>query len=460
VRTRKRCFRGLRFALPLLLSAAAIHAQPIPRGPEFQVNVYTTGNQSLGRVVTGGSSYLVVWASDGQDGSMQGLFARRFDLDGAPLGGEFQVNQFTTGFQFSQGVAGSPIGFVVVWESQFQDGDSFGVFGRRYDPLGSPQGLEFQVDLETISFQNQASVAMDAAGDFVVVWKTGLDVVLARMYHSDGDPATSPFMVNTHTGVQLTSPTVARDPAGNFVVVWYGDLDGSSEGIFGRRFNSYGNPLGGEFQVNVYTQSQQFAPHLAQSSSGFVVVWESFGQDGHYAGAFGRVFASTGAALTGDFQLNAFTEDEQRLPRVALESSGGFVTVWQSKGEDGSDNGVFLRRFSSNGSPLTGEVQVNSTIVGSQLNPSVAALGSRFAVAWASGAQDGSGYGIFAQRMRSSEFTLDVDGDGSVQPLTDALLILRYAFGFRGAVLIAGAVGGGCTRCDAPAIEEYLAGEL
>jgi subtilisin-like proprotein convertase family protein len=52
---------------------------------------------------------------------------------------------------------------------------------------------------------------------------------------------------------------------------------------------------------------------------------------------------------------------------------------------------------------------------------------------------------------------LDIDGDGAVEPLTDGLLVLRYIFGFRGAVLVAGAVDTlNCTRCGAPAIEAYL----
>ena len=52
---------------------------------------------------------------------------------------------------------------------------------------------------------------------------------------------------------------------------------------------------------------------------------------------------------------------------------------------------------------------------------------------------------------------LDVDGDGSAQPLSDGILFLRYWFGFSGQVLATGAVDAGCTRCDAAAIEPYLA---
>jgi hypothetical protein len=55
---------------------------------------------------------------------------------------------------------------------------------------------------------------------------------------------------------------------------------------------------------------------------------------------------------------------------------------------------------------------------------------------------------------------LDPDGNGQMLPLSDGLLLLRYFFGFRGMSLIAGAVGGGCSRCDAPSIEAFIAAGL
>jgi hypothetical protein len=51
---------------------------------------------------------------------------------------------------------------------------------------------------------------------------------------------------------------------------------------------------------------------------------------------------------------------------------------------------------------------------------------------------------------------IDVDGNGSVEPLTDTLLLLRYAFGFRGPTLVNGATGSACTRCTAMLIEGFL----
>ena len=52
---------------------------------------------------------------------------------------------------------------------------------------------------------------------------------------------------------------------------------------------------------------------------------------------------------------------------------------------------------------------------------------------------------------------LDVDLDGQPRSLTDGVMVLRWLFGFRGEILIAGTVAPGCFRCEAPEIEAYLA---
>ncbi len=57
----------------------------------------------------------------------------------------------------------------------------------------------------------------------------------------------------------------------------------------------------------------------------------------------------------------------------------------------------------------------------------------------------------------TSASVLDVDGDGSVDALTDGLLVIRYVFGLRGQSLISNAVATGCSRCTPSPVEAYLA---
>ncbi len=54
--------------------------------------------------------------------------------------------------------------------------------------------------------------------------------------------------------------------------------------------------------------------------------------------------------------------------------------------------------------------------------------------------------------------TSDIDGNGQVDALTDGLLIIRYLFGLRGDSLINGSVANNCSRCTAPEIEAYMQG--
>ena len=146
----------------------------VPAGPEFPVNTYTTSHQrpsSLAMDTAG--NFVVAWDSAAQDGSAYGVFGQRYDALGTPRGAEFRVNTYTTNFQGLPSVAMDASGnFVVAWGSSSQDGSSYGVFGQRYDALGTPRGAEFRVNTYTLAYQSLPLVALDAAGNFVVAWES------------------------------------------------------------------------------------------------------------------------------------------------------------------------------------------------------------------------------------------------------------------------------------------------
>jgi len=146
-------------------------------------------------------------------------------------------------------------------------------------------------------------------------------------------------------------------------------------------------------------------------SGDFVVAWQDSGQDGSGDGIFARRFDSNGVSLdaTG-FQVNTYTTNQQELPSVGVASSGDFVVTWQDNSKDGDDYGVFGRRFASSGAALdTTEFQVNAHTTSSQRFPSVGVAPSGdFVVSWQSYLQDGSGSGIFARRFASAGAPLDV----------------------------------------------------
>jgi hypothetical protein len=397
---RRTCF----FFAVLQLIPRAVAAQGDPVGPEFRVNMFTTGIQRYPSVATGatGGNFVVVWASGGQDGSGFGIFGQRYASTGAPLGPEFRVNTYTTDEQLSPAVAtDASDNFVVVWQSR-QEGSDYGVFGQRYAGTGAPLGPEFRVNTYTPSLQTHPAVAADSSGNFVVVWQSGSTFqyeVFGQRYASSGIPLGPEFRVNTDTFGSHEKPSIASDSSGNFIVAWEEQF---GSGISGRRYSGAGAPLGSQFFVaQACLPCSTRTPSVASDSLGnFVVVWVSnYPYGGNNNWILERRFASSGAPLGPPFQVNTYVTNYQTDPAVASDASGNFVVVWRSEGQDGSSDGVFGQRFAGNGTPAGSEFRVNTFTTAGQTFPSVAAdsLGN-FRVVWQSDAQDGSSWGIFGQR--------------------------------------------------------------
>lgn len=390
-------------------------------GDEFQVNTYTTYAQDIASVaIDDDGNFIVVWYSETQDGSGDGIVGRRFAFDGTPLGDEFPVNTYTTSNQLRPTVAADGDGdFVVVWESSGQDGDFNGIFGQRFDSDGDPVGDEFQVSTYTTNSQTRASVARNDDGSFVVVWESyGQDGdsngVFGQRFDSGGDSLGGEFPVNTHTTSFQNSPSVAPDADGNFVVAWHSPgHDGSSNAVVAQRFDDLGGTSGDEFQLNTYTTNAQSRPRVLSAAGGnFVAVWDSTGQDGDANGVFGRRFGADGEPLDGEFPVNTYTTSDQRAPSVAMDGEGNFVVVWESDGQDGDARGIFGQRYTHAGDPLGREFQINTHTTANQRFPSVAMTpDGLFVVVWRSHGQDGDSEGVFGQRFRFGEFDVFVGDD-------------------------------------------------
>jgi hypothetical protein len=404
-------------------------AQPQPAGNEFQVNTYNTADQRYGRVAKdGGGNFVVVWQSSGQDGSGLGVFAQRYDSAGAPRGGVFRVNTYTTESQGRPTVAMDPRGnFVVVWHSYGQDGSLRGVFGQRYDAAGARQGAEFQVNTFTTGHQGYSSVDMDAAGNFVVVWEStaqdGHNLgVFGQRYDAAGVRRGGEFQVNTYTTADQGQPYVSMDSDGRFVVTWNSlSQDGSLYGMFGQRFDAAGARQGAEFQVNSYTTYGQANSAVAMAAGGnFVVVWSSATQDSGFGGIFGRRFDAAGVPQGIEFQVNTYTTFDQLKPAIATDAVGNFVVVWHSYTQDGNGHGVYGKRYGADGIAWGPEFRVNTYTTSDQRYAAVAMdpVGN-FIVVWQSYGQDGDLNGIFGQRyggLLADSLAVDASGNGVLEP--------------------------------------------
>jgi hypothetical protein len=208
-----------------------VSRQGVPIGSEFVVNTYTTGNQTFGDVAAGASGDFVVGWSENDESGL-GVMAQRFDAAGTRQGGNFRVNTTTTGAQAVPGVAVAPDGsFVIAFLSTHTTGAD--VYAQRYAASGAPIGGEFQVNSYTTGVQGYQHLSMDSAGNFVVDWidyggSDGSSAgVRARRFRADGTARGADFLVNTYTtGLQIVHKAAAHvpsDAAGNFVVTWFSE---------------------------------------------------------------------------------------------------------------------------------------------------------------------------------------------------------------------------------------------
>ncbi|MBW4660026.1 MAG: hypothetical protein KME15_15230 [Drouetiella hepatica Uher 2000/2452] len=350
-------------------------------GGETLVNTYTFDNQqnsSIAMNATGG--YVITWSSQAQDGEGWGVYAQQFNADGTKKGAELAVNPRSTtdldneidlepilSDQQSSAVAIAPDGsFVVVWESNAQDGSGFGIYAKRYSAAGVPQGNEFIVNTTTAENQRNPSVAIDTSGNFVVSWTSDNGVfdgqeVYVRRFGADGTPQTGEIKVNANSfgdqqySTVTTLPVSTNVPLGGFVVTWSstsGESSGGGNGIFLKRYSPAGVPLEAETQVNTFTISDQFFSSAASDKDGnLAVVWTSQNQAGDPAGGiYGQRFAASAminAAPTNlaiaPVSLNENTGDNALVGTFITTdpNSGDSFSYTLVAGDGATDNAAF-----------------------------------------------------------------------------------------------------------------------
>jgi hypothetical protein len=407
---RKAKLAGAFLIVGTILSATEANAQFSTAGSEFQVNTYTTNNQFYPSVAVDSlGDFVATWQSYDQEGigSYYGIYAQRYNASGVAQGSEFKVNTYTTNQQTFPSIAMDSLGdFVISWMSYGQDGSNWGIYAQRYNAAGVAQGPEFKVNTYTTNQQQTPSIAMDNHGNFVITWQSQSQDgssygVYAQRYNAAGVAQGSEYQINTYTTDQQKSSSIAMDNHGDFVISWesYGQ-DGNNNGVYAQRYNALGIAQGSEFKVNTYTTSAQRFPKIAKDSQGdFVISWQSYLQDGSKYGIYAQRYNASGVVQGSEFKVNTYTTSYQISPSIAMDSQGDFVISWMSKYQDGSLYGVYAQRYNVYGVAQGSEFLVNTYTANDQMNPCVAMdNGGDFVISWRSQNQDGSQFGIYAQR--------------------------------------------------------------
>jgi hypothetical protein len=389
--------------------------QPVPAGDEFQVNPPLQRASSPSVSGDGNGNFVVVWSSYGGTTAPSDVWAQRYDTAGNPQGTTFRVNTYTTGLQTSPAVSMNDSGaFVVVWRSPYRDGSWDGVIGQRFDTSGTPVGPEFVVNAATLGFQVRPKVALAEDGRFVVVWVGSAQGevyggVFGRRFDADGNPQGRDFPLS-ESSVELSGsdPAVDMSPSGQFVVAWA--CCESPTRVLSRAFDASGAPWGPASRVDSAATSSQAVPSVAMDAAGnFVVAWSTTG------GIRARQFDGLGIPRGDSFQVSTYFTRMASRPSIDVTATGEFVVAWQASQYTSpahrSFGDIVARSFDATAQPMGPEFRVNTYTTGYQRAPSVAGgpAGS-FLVAWNEDGQSGSRFGVFARRYVTPPDLIFADG--------------------------------------------------
>ena len=383
--------------------------EPTPLGNEYRVNTTTAGDQwayywSVRTVALAqDGSYVQVWIdTGGADGSQYGIYGQRYDSNGTAVGGQFLVNTTTTLKQDDASVAMAPDGsFVVLWDGP-GDGNGTGVFGQRFAADGSRIGGEFQVNTSTASNQQYPELDFAADGSFVTTWVTqsgGPARTYFQRFDASGNKVGGEVVLNTGSSSDQILDSLHVKADGSFIVTWTEGTGVAAE-VYGQLYDANTNPVSSAFQINQYTTGvQQYSIVRADANGNFVVVWESQGQDGSGNGVYMRRFAADGTALGNEVAVTTQTAGDQYGPVLAMDRYGNFVVAWgDSNAADGSGDSIWMQRFDASGNKVGVSMQVNQSTAGYQGWPVIDMNDDgRLVVAW-EGSGSGDDYGVYARR--------------------------------------------------------------
>lgn len=211
-------------------------AEGMPVGPEILLDDNVGGElRNIDVAALSSGRAVAVWSGGGIDSDGLGIRARLVDRSGDLIGQPIGVNTFEPGYQKYPHVASNlDDRFVVVWESDGQDGSGSGVYGQLFDGAGNKLGSEFQITSQAPSWQGLPAVAMDRSGRFAVTFyssgetfDTGSDIFV-RAYRADGTPFGPQIQLTEPEGVQ-DYPSVAISDSGLIHVAFEGPWEPPGE---------------------------------------------------------------------------------------------------------------------------------------------------------------------------------------------------------------------------------------
>jgi len=331
------------------LYAKRYDANGYAQGDEFLISIDYGIRPSISGLADGG--FVVTW----MNGNYDNIRAKLYDAYGNAQGGEFLVNTTDQNQHFPAVTALTGGGFVVAWYATTWSTSEFGIYIRRYDAEGIPQGDEILISTPGDSNrQDNPTIMALADGGFVVSWDSyalAAPNVVAQRFDANGVAQGGIFQVSSNaSSLNEANSSIAGLTDGGFVVNWTG-ADGSGLGIHAQRYNSEGEKIG-----DITLTGSANADHLNVDAA-LITPAYLFGMEGNDVLKGGASFDVLDGGIGADTLIGGLGDDS-----YIVENAGDVITEKLNEGMDKIDSSVTYK-LSANVENLTliGNAAINGT---------------------------------------------------------------------------------------------------
>jgi len=363
-------------------------------GENFKVNddIGNEEQEEPAVSIDNNGNFVIVW-SDERNGAWD-IYAQRFSNDGIFLGSNFKVNDDTGNLlKNNPSIASNQRGdFVISWADKRDDYLS-DIFAQRYSANGAALGDNFKVNTDFgNAIQHRSDISIDGDGKFIIAWedrRNDLFDIFFQCYSSEGSTIGENIIVGDNPeGTDQRNVSISSDIDGNFNISWQDDRNDYGD-VFARQYSNEGVPYGNCFKVNTDSGNdvQFFSEIFTNDNGDFRIVWEDQRFGFINGEIYGQAYLNDGLPVEDNFKVNDDVASEnQRLPSMAIDSSGNLIYVWVDFRSGEED--IFAQRFSGDGTAIGSNFKVNddTTVYNYISGPSVAASpDGSFVISWTDG---------------------------------------------------------------------------
>ncbi|MFN8671335.1 MAG: hypothetical protein U0457_04525 [Candidatus Sericytochromatia bacterium] len=349
---------------------------------QSQIKRFSTFNSTLETpaiAVNKKGNYVIAWTDN--KNATRDIYAQRFSLGGSPQGEVILVNSTEAGDQILPAVAiNDNDEFVVTWSNRSSNNSGYDVFARKYSSSGTYLGNEFRVNSSTNGDQWMSAVAMNSKGSFVIVWQSqGQDgdnyAIVGQKLDAKAAFVGGEFLINSVTKGSQELPDIDMNSNGEFVVVWksnqnyIGGVDPNSRkmtDIFAKRFDNKGYPFGDEIPVNTVIGENDLPSVAINDTQTFSAAWITKDNTNNnydvYAGSF---TLNNNRSLS--YKVSNFNKpDNLSKPVLGIDNNNKTTIVWNSEINNRITNGIYMKKFNINGKEESSETKINNNGVALQ----------------------------------------------------------------------------------------------